>query len=263
MHNQVPSDPFQQPATPYAAPAPHVPPYDPFAPQPYPGDDLPHEQYGPPSGYGPPPGYVPPEFAPYPAQAGTNGFAIVSLVASICGGLVVGTLLGMGFGIAALVQIKRRPQKGRGMAIAGVVISSLTLVVTIAIVTTLIVDESRDRAAGITDVEATALKRGDCIREFDESTTVYDMPVVPCTQPHAAEVYHVFTLPSGPFPGEPAIEEESDDECGVAFEPYDTPQNEELDIYYLHPQRSTWSRDRGVTCIVVDPKGTRTTSILN
>lgn len=304
VQNQVPSDPFQQPAVP-DAPQPHLPPpVDPTAPlPPYPGNDLPAQQpyagsdlppqqpytssgppqspyassdlppesfgapqpYGHPQPYGPPPafgqypGYPPPAPAMLP---GTNGFAIGALVASICGGLGIGTALGLAFGITALVQIKRRPQKGRGLAIAALVISGLSLVVTVAALTIAIIDEVRDDAAGIEDVDTTKLKPGDCIRSISESSRIYDMPVMPCDQPHAAEVYHVFTFPSGPYPGQSVVEKESEERCGAAFEPYDTPQNSDLEIYYLYPLSSDWWQDRGVTCIATDPSGTRTTSIV-
>src|SRR3954469_20799055 len=102
--------------------------------------------YGQPPGgqspYGqPPPGapYGQPQEAPYgqpygqaygqPATTGTNGMAIASLVcAFFC------TPLGLIFGFIALSQIKERGQGGRGLAIAGIVISIVSLVIGIAIV---------------------------------------------------------------------------------------------------------------------------------
>jgi hypothetical protein len=96
----------------------------------------------PPGGYGYPPsqpggyGYPPPQspggygYSPYPSQsAGTNSMAIASLVSSLVGLLCfgIGPLLGLVFGIIALNQIKQSGQSGRGMAIAGIVISSLLI----------------------------------------------------------------------------------------------------------------------------------------
>lgn len=257
VHNPVPPDPSQQPPSyfpppytpsdvppPYGAPAP--PPYG--APQPF-GAPGPYQQF---------PGYPPPMPSP-----GPSGLAIGAFVASICGGPVLGTLLGFGLGIAALVQIRRRPQKGSGFAIAALVISSITLVLTIVVATGAVLSELRNRIDGIETVEATELKAGDCISEIDESTTVYDMPVVPCTQSHKAEVYHVFEFPAGAFPGLKAVEDESDERCGTAFEPYDTEENSDLEIYYLYPEDEVgWKLDRSVQCIAAAPVTPRTTSLV-
>lgn len=62
----------------------------------------------------------------YGGSGGTNGLATAALVCGL-GGLVIGISapVGIGLGIAALVQIKRRNQDGKGMAIAGLVIGSL------------------------------------------------------------------------------------------------------------------------------------------
>ncbi|NIK54847.1 DUF4190 domain-containing protein [Kribbella shirazensis] len=62
----------------------------------------------------------------YNGSGGTNGLATAALVCGL-GGLVIGISapVGIGLGIAALVQIKRRNQDGKGMAIAGLVIGSL------------------------------------------------------------------------------------------------------------------------------------------
>jgi hypothetical protein len=79
-----------------------------------------------PGGYGYPPAPGGYGYSPYPTQsAGTNSMAIASLVSSLVGLLCfgIGPLLGLVFGFIALNQIKQTGQSGRGMAIAGIVIS--------------------------------------------------------------------------------------------------------------------------------------------
>jgi prolipoprotein diacylglyceryltransferase len=49
----------------------------------------------------------------------TNGFAIASLIFGIIGGVLLSVI----FGFVALSQIKKRNERGRGMAIAGLSIS--------------------------------------------------------------------------------------------------------------------------------------------
>jgi uncharacterized protein DUF4190 len=82
--------------------------------------------YPPPGGYGYPP---PPAGYGYPPQQsfGTNGMAIASLVSALAGLLcMIGSVLGVIFGIIALNQIKSTGQPGRGMALAGLIIGGIT-----------------------------------------------------------------------------------------------------------------------------------------
>ena len=81
----------------------------------------------PPGGYGYPPP-APSPYGGYPQSTGTNGLAIASLVCSLFGWICgVGTILGLVLGLIALSQIKKTGQEGRGMALAGVIISSILL----------------------------------------------------------------------------------------------------------------------------------------
>ncbi len=90
-------------------------------------------------GYPPPPaggyGYPPPPGYPPPQMAGTNGFAVASLLCSLFGWvcMFIGAFLGIIFGFVALSQIKRTGQKGRGMAIAGIVVGAVVVVLGIAL----------------------------------------------------------------------------------------------------------------------------------
>lgn len=80
-----------------------------------------------------PPGYG----AGYPPQPGkTNGMSIASLVLGLVGVplcfLFVPSLLAVIFGIVGLNQIKSDPnQRGRGMAIAGIVLGAVMLVLVV------------------------------------------------------------------------------------------------------------------------------------
>ena len=83
----------------------------------YPGMPYPpnYGQYGPgPYGYG---------VNAYGPPPGTSGMAIASLVLGICGFFCVTPIIGLGLGIAALAQTSKTRQAGRGMAIAGIILS--------------------------------------------------------------------------------------------------------------------------------------------
>jgi Domain of unknown function (DUF4190) len=82
----------------------------------------------------PPPGYPPPPARGYgyppPQSVGVNAMAVASLVCSLFGWvcLFIGAFLGVIFGFIALGQIKRTGQRGRGMAIAGIIIGIVLIV---------------------------------------------------------------------------------------------------------------------------------------
>lgn len=67
----------------------------------------------------------------YAMPARTNTLAIVSLIASIVGVFVlpvIGQIVGIVTGHMSLSQIKARAEKGRGLAIAGLIVGYVTLV---------------------------------------------------------------------------------------------------------------------------------------
>lgn len=117
--------------------------YQPFPVQPQPvqppGQGYP--VYGPPPGSylpPPPPGYPPlPGYADYDYRAGhprdlpgTNTLAILSLIASVVSLFcVVGSAVGIVLGVVAISQIKRTRQEGRGLAVAGIVLGTASLLV--------------------------------------------------------------------------------------------------------------------------------------
>ena len=166
-------------------------------------------------GYPPPPGGYPGAGYPPPQQQkpGTNGFAIASLIFGIIGGV----LLGFIFGFIALSQTKRTGQNGRGLALAGVILSSLwTILIVVAIILAVTTSARRDSGGSVTEggsISATALKVGDCVNGLKNTTNLLSLPGVPCVQPHEGEVFAVFDLPAGEYPGAAAVDDEVSKEC--------------------------------------------------
>jgi hypothetical protein len=245
-------------------------------------------QYGQPPqgqpGYGPPPsaygqGYAPGQYpaqygqapAPYgygygyTASGGTNGLAAAALATGI-GGIFIGLSapVAIGLGIAALVQINRRGQAGKGMAIAGLVIGSLVTigyVVLIGIVIAL--GSSYDDDYGspepvssystgpTTSVDDLAV--GEC---FDDGTKEAEVVRQPCTLAHDGEIIADVTLPEGPYPGDNGVDKAADRACSPQFTSYvgKSPDDSELDLSYWTPTRSLWADDdRLVVCATYGP----------
>jgi hypothetical protein len=106
--DQTPADqpPALLPPDPAQPPAPNYYGFDPKRPFP------------PPNPYG---GYA------YPADARTNGMAITALIMGLLGFLFITACVGIGFGFGAIGTINRSGQPGKGLAIAGIVLSSVWL----------------------------------------------------------------------------------------------------------------------------------------
>jgi hypothetical protein len=202
-----------------------------------------------------------------PERPSVNGFAIASLVlgiiAPICGGL-----LSVIFGVVALVQIKRTGQRGRGMAIGGLVATGVW-VLALAVVLVLAVANSgvdRDDSGAITGsgrVPVDDLRPGDCVNDLDEGV-LQSLPAVPCAEPHDGEVFGIFDLPAGDWPGDDEVFSQSETGClevlrGYSPTAYD---DESAELFYLHPTEASWRRDdREVVCVAYYPGGPRTGSI--
>lgn len=137
--NPVPPQPSQPPAN----GAPQTPPPAYGAPQTPPpaygsSQTPPPPAYGapqtPPPAYGAAPAYPPAGPSGYPAPPKTNTLAIVSLIASIAGLVIVpfiGSLVGVITGHMSLSQLKSSGESGRGMALAGTIIGWVGLALAI------------------------------------------------------------------------------------------------------------------------------------
>lgn len=237
-------------------------------PQPQWGQQPPQQQWGQPAGqWGQPqpgPWGQPP--APHPPQEqGTNGFAIASLICAILGGL----LLSVVFGAIALSQIKRRGQKGKGLAVAGFAISGAWLAtalvagVVVAVVSAGNTDDPATSVAGKpTDVQQ--LKPGQCLNGLREGGSIVDLPVVSCVEPHEGEVFAVFDLPDGAYPGDAEVTKQAEEGCVERIETHapKAAENPNLELYYLHPTRESWRwGDQGVACVAMSSTGKVTGSI--
>ncbi|TXS53281.1 DUF4190 domain-containing protein [Streptomyces sp. uw30] len=232
-----------------------------------------HGQYAPPSpyGYGPPGapgpyGYHP--YRPYGRPVPVNGVAIGALVLGI---LCFVPAVGLVLGLIALVQIKKKGERGKGMAVAGSILSSVGLVLWALALSTGgasdFWDGFRDAASG--EGTAYALAKGDC---FDSPTgnlegDAYDVDAVSCSAPHDGEVFAVVTLPGGDYPGDDEVSRTADDKCyalqdGYAMDTWAVP--EDVDVYYFIPSRQSWRfGDREITCLFgsTEEKGKLTGSL--
>ncbi len=85
------------------------------------------------------------------------------------------------------------------------------------------------------------------------------MPSVPCAQPHQGEVFAVFDLPPGDYPGKAAVEDQVEKGCDARLAAYSpsTPGDHSIDQFFIYPQEQNWTNgDREVVCIAKAVSGT-------
>ncbi|MFI6687692.1 DUF4190 domain-containing protein [Streptomyces sp. NPDC050485] len=217
---------------------------------------------------------------PYPAaprQPPVSGLAIGSLVAGI---LCCIPPLGLILGAVALGQIRKKGQRGKGMAVTGVVLSAIsTVLLVLSIATGGLTSGWRDFKSGWNHSTSGAaarsrstldLRSGDC---FDVpggklEREVASVRIVPCGGRHDAEVSGTFRLAAnGIYPGRSAIAAEADSKC------WDLEQTYAMDRwklpaaagpYYYTPSAKSWALgDHSVTCAFAAQGGKLEGSVRN
>ncbi len=96
---------------------------------------------------------------------------------------------------------------------------------------------------------------GDCFDDTAGDEQISDVPVVDCAQPHDNEVFHVFDVGDGDFPGDDALLAEAEAGCIPAFESYVGIEyaSSRLDIFPITPTSGSWSGgDREIICALYD-----------
>ncbi|MEV1063257.1 DUF4190 domain-containing protein [Streptomyces sp. NPDC050263] len=256
-----------QPQDPYQPPQPQSPyPGSPYPQDPYAQGPYPQAPYGAPYGGAHYPGWGQ-GYNPYGLPAPINGVAIASLVLGI---LCFLPAVGLVLGIVALVQIKRKGERGKGMAIAGSILSSVGLALWVLALATGGASEFWEGfKEGASGNSSFSLAKGDCFdvpgKTFDED--VYDVDKVPCSGEHDAEVFASVPLTGSDYPGDGHVTDVADDKCydlhdTYAMDPWAL--TDEVDVYYLTPTSESWEwGDREITCVFAsaDEKGTLTGSL--
>jgi hypothetical protein len=180
------------------------------------------------------------------------------LLTFLCPGLVPIVL-----SIVGLSRIRRSGDRGRGLAIAGLILNALLVVAMIAGgVLAVRSGAERDASGRVVDggsVSVASLRTGDCVSERP-SGLVRNVDVSPCRSPHWGQVVAAFDLREGSYPGDEETERLADDGCLDRIPPdvLTRVADEELGLYYFVPLRESWSSERTVNCLVFAKQGNLT-----
>ncbi|MEU1148725.1 DUF4190 domain-containing protein [Streptomyces sp. NPDC005863] len=208
----------------------------------------------------PPPGPAPYQRWPGPhspySRPPVNGFAIASLVLGL---LCFLPGVGLVLGLIALAQIKRKGERGKGMAVAGSILSVLAVVAGGA---RDFMDGFREAArASRQDTGAFPVDEGGCLNapegRLDSMKFGYQVDEVPCAGPHDAEVFASYRVHHATYPGDGVLTGVAETKCADLQFAYVMDRWQDFgdaDLYYFVPDRTTWRRgDRHVTCLFGAP----------
>jgi hypothetical protein len=196
----------------------------------------------------------------YPVRNNLATAAMLCGVFGLCG--AVPALFGLVLGIVALAQVVRRGQVGQARAITGILLSTAWLSafgVLIYIGLHWNVQRSGDGTVTRAGVETTGqLRPGDCVATLPKNQPMLGIRLVPCTQPHVGEVFALFDLPSGAYPGDAAVRDQVGSGCERRLASYSAAaaRDKKLGIYYIGPDAASWlNGNRHVVCVAAYSQG--------
>jgi hypothetical protein len=113
-------------------------------------------------------------------------------------------------------------------------------------------DSGQIQTAGT--IDAFAMQVGDCVDDWAlGGTEVAGVPGIPCADPHDNEVFALFDLADGPWPGDEQVELAAQQGCYDRFQGAigATYEDSILDYLPIYPSEDSWRRmkDREVICI--------------
>lgn len=208
--------------------------------------------------------------AAVPASTSRNWMGITSLALGVIGGSVAG----LAFGILGIRAANRGKATNRGLAIAGIVLNSVVLVLTVVIAGVAIVAGGLSESSASSNVPASPryvdindVAVGDCVMEPDlDGDGIDGFSVVDCKVPHWGQVYYIGELPPGDYPGDEAVWTAAEDGCfsdeGLEAVSYFIP--DDAYGFTIWPDVTSWEwGDRTYDCLLVNDEEPLTKSYVD
>ncbi|MFJ8197550.1 DUF4190 domain-containing protein [Streptomyces sp. NPDC096152] len=217
---------------------------------PPPGPAQPPHHQGPPE-----PPYRPwgqgysPQLRPWPV----SGFAVASLV---CGILCFVPGVGLVLGLVALRRIRRRRERGRGMAITGAVLSCVGLALWGLVIATGGDGPDFGVRGGAAGGSGVSLVKGECFDVPGDSldgVMTGEVERVPCGKRHDGEVFGVLRMTGIYYPGPLQLRTTAEAKCPALLDRYALDRwavPVGVQPYHLTPTPRGWDLgDRGIACV--------------
>jgi hypothetical protein len=200
--------------------------------------------------------------------AGTNGFAIASFIL----GLLSVVLLSVIFGIIALNKLRHRPQRGKGLAIAGLCLSGLWLAgIAAVLVVSSVTAAQRSGTGQITrngHLSVFSLRAGDCFQNptgSQAATGMTQVTAVPCASSHDAQVIAQLPVPGSAYPGHTALHAQALPGCTASITAVvdRSKLTSTMKLLWIYPLPQAWTNGlRTISCLIVDSSQDLTSSLL-
>jgi hypothetical protein len=199
---------------------------------------------------------------------GTSGFAIAAFVLGLLGGAVLSVI----FGIIALVKLRTRPQRGKGLAIAGLCLSGVWVAAIVALVASNATTATQRSASGQIikngHIDVLSLRTGDCFQNptgNQAASSVGQVTAVSCATPHNAQVIAQVTPSAADYPTEASFHSQEATSCrtSIAAAADQSKLTTTMNIIDVYPDEDAWAGgDRTVSCLIVDSSADLTSSLL-
>lgn len=203
----------------------------------------------------------------------TSGWAVASLVLGIVGGAVLAAI----FGFVALGKIRDTGQKGRSMAIAGIILSGVWVVVAVVAVA------AHHGATGVPTAQVStnpgnggpapgqlpasgsvsvhALVVGQCFDWSQSTQPVVSVTLIPCGQAHNAQVFAVWDLSGSTYPAN--VLQVAAQGCAERKASLSASASS-LEVTQFSPGAAGWADgDRVVYCFILSPTPNLNSSLVN
>ena len=221
-----------------------------------------------------------------PPSQGISGLAIASFVLGLLGAFLLTAVLSVILGIAAMAEIRRSGQRGRGLAIAGFALSGVWVAAIVGLIVLGAVTggsggsnpPSRAPASSASHSPATtqastpasvnvfSLPVGTC---FDNPSgnlfSINSVTPISCIRAHNAQVFAQFNVKGTSFPGTAAMERRADNGCNARITGHldQSKITSAMSLHFIFPRQLAWdSGQRRISCLVVDSSRDLTSSLL-
>lgn len=200
---------------------------------------------------------------------GVNGFAIASFVLGLLGGVLLSVI----FGIVALTKLRNRPQRGKGLAIAGLCLSGVWLAGLAAVlVIGSVTAAKRSPATGqITKnghLSVFSLRAGDCFQNPSGNQPdpgLAQVAAVPCASSHNAQVIALLPVRGSAYPGRAAFRAQALPGCSASIAAVvdRSKLTATMKLLWIYPLPQSWADgQRSISCLIVDSSRDLTSSLL-
>ncbi len=169
-------------------------------------------------------------------------------------------------GLLALRRTRVRGTRGRGAALAGLVLGTVSTIGWLTLTVTLLATSAATRplAADLDaprDAHATQLVTGSCVATLPSDGAVDHVREVPCDTEHAAQVITDYEFEAGaPWPGDDAVVARVTGACALN----DAERDAGLRTVVWTPSERSWAQgDRTGLCLAGPEDGTMTGSLLD